>query len=42
MSDAEPTLKDVLDAVHEVSRTVHRHTAIRGLLRSARFRQTKA
>jgi hypothetical protein len=28
MSDAEPTLRDVLAAVHEVSRTVHRHTAI--------------
>jgi DNA repair ATPase RecN len=28
MSDAEPTLRDVLEAVHEASRTVHRHTAM--------------
>jgi DNA repair ATPase RecN len=28
MSDAEPTLREILDAVQEVSRTVHRHTAL--------------
>lgn len=28
MSDSEPTLRDVLNAVREVSRTVHSHTAV--------------